>query len=158
MGTTDIVPARQVDRVPPPPLKDEALAPAALLRRLRRQWPLLLTCGFVFGTVGYVGSVKLLPKQYTSSGLVAVDTRAFAIPELAGALNTSTLPEPRPLVDSEVLVLRSPDLIKALVDELDLKADPEYNPTLRPPGFFDALKAKLRDTLPESVRQQGITL
>lgn len=88
--------------------------------------------------------------------MVAVDTRALAIPELSGALSNGTLPEPRPLVESEALVLRSPALIKQVVDDLTLEADPEFNRTLKPPGLLDQTKAAIRDALPEGLRQQTI--
>jgi succinoglycan biosynthesis transport protein ExoP len=154
----DIVPSRQLDPIPLAPLKEETLAPSALVQRLRRRWPLLLALGLAFGIIGYVATVMFLPKQYTSSGMVAIDTRGLAIPELAGALNNSTLPEPRPLVDSEALILRSPALIKDVVDDLKLEADPEFNGTLKPPGFVDRLKAELRDVLPPGLRQQAISM
>ena len=46
------------------------------------------------------------------------------------------LPDPMPVVRSEVQELQSPALIRAVVHDLNLAQDPEFNGALRPPGLM----------------------
>jgi polysaccharide biosynthesis transport protein len=119
----------------------DAISPAQIVALLRRNMALLGSCALACGIIGYVAADKLLPKQYTSGGLIAVDTQSVAIPALEGALKGDVLPDPMPMVRSEVEELESPALIRQVVNKLGLEHDPEFNSTLRPPSFMTKIRA-----------------
>jgi polysaccharide biosynthesis transport protein len=137
---------------------NETIRPAQLIKALRRSWRLTLACGVIFAGVGYVAAKTLLPQQFTASGTVAVDNRSVAIPALEGALKSPMLADPMPMVRSEVALLQSPSLIRAVVDDLKLKQDPDFNPTLRPPTPMDRAKRWLVRVLPSGLRDTGVTV
>lgn len=110
-----------------------------LAKALWRRRFFIATCGVVLGTVAFAAT-KQLPKRYTATGLVTVDTQRFTIQELQGPVDSGNLVDPSPQVRSETLLLRSPALLRKVADELDLAADPEFNPTLRPPGLMNHAK------------------
>ena len=62
------------------------------------------------------------------------------IPELQGALSGEGYSDPMPVVRTEVQVFRSGVLLPAVIDELQLVDDPEFNPALRPPTLFSKLR------------------
>ena len=64
---------------------------------------------------------------------MAVETRSFAIPELQGVLSSQTMADPMPIVRSETQVLTSRALVQAVVEELNLTADPVFNTALKGP-------------------------
>ena len=80
----------------------ETIRPGQIIALLRRNWLLLLVCGALFAGIAYAGATALLPRLYTSAGMVAVDTQTVAIPALEGALKGDVLPDPMPVVRSEV--------------------------------------------------------
>ena len=114
-----------------------------LARSLWRRRFFIATCGVVLGAVAFVAT-KQLPKRYTAAGLVAMDTQRFTVPELQGFITGDNPVDPSPQVRSETLLLRSPALLRKVVDDLDLAADPEFNPMLRPPGLVSQGKDFLR--------------
>ncbi|MBD0275455.1 MAG: hypothetical protein ICV73_26440, partial [Acetobacteraceae bacterium] len=116
----------------------EQLAKALWGRRL-----LIATCGIVLGA-GVFAATKQLPKKYTATGLVAVDTQRITAVGVGGAIDPGNLIDPLPQVRSEALLMRSPAVLRKVADGLELAADPEFNPRLRPPGIVDRAKALLR--------------
>ena len=54
-----------------------------LAKSLWRRRFFIATCGVVLGAVAFVAT-KQLPKRYTATGLVAMDTQRFTVPELQG--------------------------------------------------------------------------
>ncbi len=137
----------------PPALEDAAVTPGQLLRTLRRNWPLILCFGLLFGAAAYAYTVALVPKQYTTSGTLSIDMERFAVPALQGALSGEAMPDPMPLVRSEVQILMSRSLLQEVADELNLIANPEFNSSLRPPPLMETLKRKIAGALPLSVAQ-----
>jgi len=137
----------------PPALEDTTVSPGQLLGTLRRNWPLILCFGLLFGMAGYAYTVAAVPKQYTTAGTLSIDMERFAVPALQGALSGDAMPDPMPLVRSEVQILMSRSLLQEVADELDLIANPEFNSVLRPPPFMDTLKRKLAGALPLPVAQ-----
>ena len=73
-----------------------------------------------------------------------MDTQRFTVPELQGVVGVDNPVDPSPQVRSETLLLRSPALLRKVVDDLELAEDPEFNPLLRPPGFLDQAKDLVR--------------
>ena len=119
------------------------IGPGEIVALLRRNLLPLLLCALLFGGIAYIGAKTLLPTLYTASGLVAVDTQSVAIPALEGALKGDMAADPMPVVRSEVEELQSPTLILAVVRDLGLEKDPEFNGTLRPPGLIARLRSRL---------------
>lgn len=128
----------------------EQLAKALWRRRL-----FIASCGIVLGVAGYAVT-KQLPKKYTATGLVAVDTQRITAVGATGPIDSGTLMDPAPQVRSETLLLRSPAVLRKVADDLELAADPEFNSLLRPPGVVDHIKGFVRQAtsgafLPEQV-------
>jgi polysaccharide biosynthesis transport protein len=119
------------------------LAPGEIVALLRRNVLLLVLCALVCAVGAYFGTSLLLPKQYSASGMLALDTQTLTIPALEGAVKGDVLPDPMPIVRSEVEELQSPALIRAVVQDLKLEQDPEFNGTLRPPGLIDRLMQRV---------------
>jgi len=136
-----------------PALENTAVSPGQLLRTLRRNWPLILCFGLLFGIAAYAYTVAAVPKQYTTSGTLSIDMERFAVPALQGALSGDSMPDPMPLVRSEVQILMSRSLLQKVADELNLIDNPEFNSTLRPPPFMETLKRQIAGALPLSVAQ-----
>jgi len=137
-----------------------------LARLLWRRRFFIAVCGVVLGAVAFLAT-KQLPKRYTSTGLVAVDTQRFTVPELQGVVAVDNLMDMSPQVRSETLLLGSPALLRKVADNLDLAKDPEFNPLLQPPGLIDHAKDLVRSAargefLPQPVLERladwGITL
>jgi polysaccharide biosynthesis transport protein len=132
------------------PSKSDGLSPRQLVGVLRRNWPLILCSGLVVAGAAYVVSKTLLTPKFTAEATVAVETRSFAIPELQGVLSSQTMADPMPIVRSETQVLTSRALVQAVVEELNLTADPEFNTALKGPPLKLRLQGALRDALPTS--------
>lgn len=81
----------------------------------------------------YTGSVQLMIDKPGSKLLTEDDTKN---PWNQGALDASA-------VETEVEVLRSPGIAAAVVSDLQLDRDPEFNPALSPPGLLARARAFL---------------
>ena len=125
------------------PLSGDALRPLQLIAVLRRHWPMIAAFGLAAGALAYLGALTLLPKKYSATGLIGVDSQTLAIPALEGALKGDMLPDPMPQVHSEVQKLQSPALIRTVVQQLHLAQDPEFNPLLRPPTLMQRVRASI---------------
>ncbi|HYF06723.1 MAG TPA: Wzz/FepE/Etk N-terminal domain-containing protein, partial [Acetobacteraceae bacterium] len=122
----------------------------AMVRRLWRGKWLILLCGIVTAGITYA-VMSRMPQQYTSEGIVVVETQRIAIPELQGVQTDAVVPDPIPIVRSEMQQLRSRALLREVVDEFNLVTRPEFNPALEGPGLRTRVFAFLRDVLPPSV-------
>jgi len=137
-----------------PPAADESVvSPAQLLATLRRNWPLILFFGLLFGAAGYAYTVTSVPKQFTTAGTLSIDMERFAVPALQGALSGDGLADPMPQVRSEVQILTSRSLLQEVADELHLINDPEFNATLRPMPWGETVKRSIAGALPEAIAQ-----
>ncbi|HYI83332.1 MAG TPA: polysaccharide biosynthesis tyrosine autokinase [Acetobacteraceae bacterium] len=126
--------------ISPPNAVGDVRSMEQLAKALWRRRIFIGLCGIVLGIASFAVT-KQLPKRYTAGGIVTVDTHRFTVPELQGVVGADNPVDPSPQVRSETLVLRSPALLRKVVDRLDLAADPEFNPLLRPPGITDQAKA-----------------
>ena len=70
------------------------------------------------------------PPAYTAVASLQINTRKAQV--VAGPAVLSALDAEAAVVDTEVEVLRSPQLAAAVVDDLNLTGDPALNPALRP--------------------------
>ncbi len=136
-----------------PAVEDSSFSPLQLLGMLRRNWPLILLFGLVFGAAGYAYTVTAVPKRYTTAGTLSIDMERYAVPALQGALSGESMSDPMPVVRSEVQILMSRALLQEVADELNLVADPEFNETLRPPSAQEVLKRTIAGALPLAIAQ-----
>jgi uncharacterized protein involved in exopolysaccharide biosynthesis/Mrp family chromosome partitioning ATPase len=104
-----------------------------VLAALHRNRRLAITVG-VLAVALVVGVTLCLTPLYQSTASIMLDTRREQVVDLQAVL--SNLPSDTFVVDSEVQVLRSPALAKAVVDKLHLDRDPEFNASLRPQSIF----------------------
>ncbi len=109
----------------------EALRLAATLWR-GRLWIGLAALLFAGLGVAYLRLVAV--PTYTAFAAVALETRQEQFVDLENVM--SGLTGDQTTINTEVEVLRSRNLIAALVDTLDLTTDPEFNATLRPQPAF----------------------
>ncbi len=134
-----------------PASEDNALSPLQLLATLRRNWPLILIFGLLFGAAAYAYTIVAVPKQYSTAGTLSIDMERFAVPALQGALTGESMADPMPVVRSEVQILMSRALLQEVADELNLAADPEFNGALRPPPLGEQVKRMIAGALPLAI-------
>src|SRR5581483_8299599 len=110
---------------------DEALAEQTFLRDAfvklrRRKWSILLV-GIVLSVILAAG-IQMLPKKYQGVATVEADSPT---PQ---AVPTSAMLRDQQFSDytlgSELTILKSPELLLAVIDKLKLVNDPEFNPSL----------------------------
>ncbi len=130
-----------------PAASPPVLAPAALLRILRRAWLPMCVCAVVGAAAAY-SIADSLPKSFTASSQIAVAGDQMAIPELQGALRADNAPDPMPQVHTEMQALVSRQLLQHVIEQLHIDRDPEFNGALRPPTLFGSLKNTLKSLLP----------
>ncbi len=129
------------------------VSPAQLFATLRRRWGLIAVCGVLCAGGAYAYTKTMLPQLYASTATVAVEMRSINIPALQGALSSDALPDPMPLVRTEVQELQSRALLQQVADALHLSADPEFNGALRPPTALAQAKLALARHLPAGLDQ-----
>ena len=95
----------------------EPIRLSELLHILRRRSAFIAICGLAGALLGLVYARTLLP-QFTAFSLIAVEGDRFAIPELRGALSNDNIPDPMPIVRTEMQALNSPDLVRGVVEHL----------------------------------------
>lgn len=94
----------------------------------RRRWFILSWVALAVGLAWLV--VAHLTPIYTATAQVMIDARRSRVVDLKEVM--SQLTPQMVTVFSEVEVLRSRGLARRVADKLDLYADPEFNPALRP--------------------------
>jgi len=129
------------------PADSEGLSPGQLFALFRRNWRLILLSGFVVAVASYLPSKLLLTQKFTADAIVQVEMRGFTIPELQGVISSQNS-DAITLVRSEAQVLTSRALVQAVVEELNLTADPEFNTALQGPPLAIRIGSALRDRLP----------
>ncbi len=94
-----------------------------------------LAAAYAFSTTPY----------YTATASLLLDPRERQVVDVEAVL--SGLPPDSNAVDTEVEVIKSPDLIERVIAKLNLMRDPEINVALQPPGLSPV--AFLKSLLPE---------
>ena len=120
-----------------------------IAKALKRHALLIVICGVAASALAYTYA-RTVPRTYTASSSIAVEGAGFAIPELQGALRSDTGPDPMPFVRTEVQAMTAPGLVRQVVAELNLEADPEFNAALQPPTIMDEVRNYIRSLLPTS--------
>jgi len=100
-----------------------------------------------------VGVVLSLPSKYTSSTSVMIGGQHLKVAPSAQDVATD-LPQDSTQVDTEAEVLRSLALAEAVVEQMNLTQDPEFNPALaKSGGLLGFLPKKAAPLSKESLRQ-----
>lgn len=115
-----------------------------LLAQLRLFWRrrllVLSVAGFVVATV--CGFVLLATPIYTAEALVLILPNAPLVAQLASV--AAPLSAEQPAVDSQLQLIRSPEVAEKVVAQLRLDRDPEFNPKLRgSPSLRDQIAAMI---------------
>jgi uncharacterized protein involved in exopolysaccharide biosynthesis/cellulose biosynthesis protein BcsQ len=106
---------------------------------LRHAWILVLTTGIGLG-LAYHYAYNVATPMYTASASIILQTRER--PFISFDATTGTLASDVASLNTEIGVLRGPDLIGRVVDRLDLDLDPEFNPLLAQPANPGASRAE----------------
>src|SRR5271170_3964322 len=103
---------------------------------IRRRANVILGC-VVLGTVLATVWIFQLTPRYTAETTVMLDTRKNQMVDFTSLM--AGLSGDQSVVRSEMEILKSRALADKVAEKLNMDSWPEYNPSLRRPGFFDAL-------------------
>ncbi len=103
---------------------------------IRRRANVILGC-VVLGTVLATVWIFQLTPRYTAEATVMLDTRKNQMVDFTSLM--AGLSGDQSVVRSEMEILKSRALAEKVAEKLKIDEWPEYNPSLRRPGFFDAL-------------------
>ena len=129
---------------------------------LRRRLRLFATIAVAVMIGAVVLTLEATPK-YTATAKVMLDPRKETVTNVQDVL--SGLPPGSDVVDTEVEVIKSPQLASRVVDALHLDQDPEFNAALRKPKGLGAVIRGVRDMIgaassssvqPNPVRQREV--
>ena len=130
-----------------PEPQNQTMRLAEIAALLRRHAFLVVLCAALGAAAAYAYA-RSLPPGFNAYASIAIEGQTFAVPELQGAVRTDNLPDPMPLVRTEVQALMSRQLVQAVIDKLGLDRLPEFNPALRPPSLYGEAKAFVQGLLP----------
>ena len=105
---------------------------SGLGQALMRRWWLILITLVVLNGAAFYGIQNLTPR-YTASAELIVSAREEQVVDLKAVL--SGLSGTTDVIESEIQVLRSREIARSVVQQLNLDQMPEFNPSLRPPGL-----------------------
>jgi capsular exopolysaccharide synthesis family protein len=117
-----------------------------------RRWRSILLA-IVLAAAASIAAAFLIPPQYTAEAQLMIDPRPHAAAAARDSRNTG-LPD-AVLVDTEVKLVTSPAVLDAVVERLNLAADPEFAARPGSPRPLDAVAAKLARRL--DVGRNGLT-
>jgi succinoglycan biosynthesis transport protein ExoP len=101
----------------------------------RRLWLFVAVAGVIAAVLLFV-MLRQTP-MYTATANVMINTRTEKVVDSQAVL--SGLTADTGTVDTEVEVLKSPQLAETVVDALKLDKDPEFNGALKPPGLIGSI-------------------
>jgi capsular exopolysaccharide synthesis family protein len=129
------------------------LAPAAeeqgfleTIRKLWRHRGLIAVCTVVLGGAA-IAVAWSMPSIYVSEARVLVGVQAPRLPNVESLVADVSPDAER--VQNEGFILQSRNIAKQVIDQLKLRDDPEFNPSLRKPSFWSRLN--LRQYLPPTI-------
>ena len=118
-----------------------------IVTTVRRNFWIILLCAVIAAGAAFAFS-KLQPQLYTATAAVAIESQSIGVSELAGAIHNDSLPDPMPLVMTEMQALSSRPVVERVVNELGLARLPEFNPALQSPSLMQNLMAQIRTYIP----------
>ena len=120
----------------------------------RRLWLFLAVAGVIAAALLFV-MLRQTP-MYTATANVMINTRTEKVVDSQAVL--SGLTADTGTVDTEVEILKSPQLAESVVAELKLDRDPEFNGALQPPGLISSIlggkKAATERVAPEAAEAE----
>jgi exopolysaccharide transport family protein len=127
-----------------PTTDDQAAQLRGIVQALARRRGLIASVGIIVFSVVLAG-VMMSPKRYEANALIMVNpTREQVLSQEQTFDNSAPNSS---VVDSEIELLRSQELMRQLVARLDLDQSPEWNASLRPPGPIDSVTRALTATI-----------
>jgi len=106
-----------------------------LWRIFRRRLPVFLAVALAVFVLTVVITMQMTP-QYTATASVIIDQRRSQVIDIESVL--TGVGSDAQALDTEVQLIQSRSLAQAVVTELDLAADPEFNSRLREPSGLGA--------------------
>jgi succinoglycan biosynthesis transport protein ExoP len=103
----------------------EEIKPLQLLGVLRRQWLVIAGAMTVMLGLG-IAYISYATPRYTATARMIMDTRKVQVLQQQQSIFTDATVDPT-TVESQVEVLRSENVADAVIKELDLTKDPEFN-------------------------------
>lgn len=138
--------AEPVHAYPPVPDDRAKIFFIDILAAIHRNRRLAIAVALLAAMAVWLVTLSITP-LYKSSASVMLDTRREQLVDMQAVL--SNLPSDTFVVDSEVQLLKSPDLARKVIARLGLDRDPEFNGTLRSPSPLsiplDVAKSAFRD-------------
>ncbi len=129
-----------------------ALDVGAILGALwRGKWIILLSA-IVMLIIGIYYAYEVATPRYTASAVVALNSREEQVVDLnsvVGGLSADSS-----VVNTEVEVLQSRNLMGKVVDRLDLTSDPEFNPQLRERSMLQQVTGQVKSLVRSVLSQE----
>ena len=149
-------PAGSYQGQPQPDDDDDVIDLRAIFARLWRGKWIILICTLFAGAFGYLTATQYVP-IYRATAKVMFDAPGREIIDLGTGPVTPTA---RNGLQDQIEILRSTNLAEAVVEDLRLDQNPEFNPRLRPPTVTLVDRVREIVTVPEwardSLRDLGI--
>jgi succinoglycan biosynthesis transport protein ExoP len=120
-----------------------ALSGAAVLAILRRRRLPLLTSIVLCPLLTFIALSQLTPR-YTASGTLLYDSAEYKVRELQSILRVDPITDA--IMGSQAEVLRGMPVIEQIAARLNLYANPEFNPDLRPLPWWRRIFQRLFST------------
>jgi polysaccharide biosynthesis transport protein len=124
----------------------------ALGQIARRRIKAFLITAFLISLLGFL-FLTLIPNSYTATSSVLIDRRKVEVTDVSSVL--SGLPADSASVDTEVQVLKSPQLVARVVKRLKLDQNPEFNKTLQTPGMMQSAAAWVKSLTSPAKKASG---
>jgi capsular exopolysaccharide synthesis family protein len=123
--------AEPVARLAPPAAEEQGFLET--IRKLWRRRGLIALCTLVLGGAAIVAAWSM-PSFYVSEARVLVGVQSARLPNVETLIADVSPDAER--VQNEGFILQSRNIAKQVIDQLRLRDDPEFNPSLRKPSFW----------------------
>lgn len=115
------------------------LDPREILRVLRPRWRIVAAPTVLFALLG-LAWLALAPPQYAASTQILMDPRGLQVVKDGVTPPDQASDASLLLVDSQIRVLVSDDILRRVVEQFHLEKDPEF---VQPASFLDGVKSAL---------------
>jgi polysaccharide biosynthesis transport protein len=135
----------QVERQSPPTMNDAPLDLRQVIDFVRRRWAPVLGTAAVFVVLAFLGLMTVTPR-YTAVAELLLEPRKANIFGAEAIMPELDLDSGS--IDSQISVIESINLLRRVVDKLDLTNDTEFGAAAGP-GLIGAIKGFIADLLPQ---------